>query len=206
MTRLILTRHGQTEWNVKGFVQGALDSPLSDAGIEQARRLSARLAGEKIDHIYSSPLGRAVSTARLIADPRHLQVCECPEFREISFGQWEGKSWKQLRSNEPELFAQWEACPYLFRFPQGEVMEDVLLRAKPRLHRLIEAHPGETICVVSHGITLKVLVTDLMGYSLADWLETPWQSNTALNIFEVEGNQVRALVLGDNSHVESSTA
>ncbi len=202
MTRIILTRHGETEWNVSGYCQGSCDSPLTPQGKDQALRLANRLAGEKITAIYSSPLGRAKATAQVIADQFDLRVMDCPEFQEISFGEWEGKSWADLRNLYPEGFAQWEHAPHSYRFPGGETMDDVLVRAKAKLEELVQRHPGETICIVSHGITLKVLVTSILGYSLADWLETPWQHNTAVNIFEVTEGNYSGLLVGDYSHID----
>lgn len=201
MTRLILTRHGETEWNLSGLVQGNLDSPLTAKGINQAHQLAARLSKEKISAVFSSPAGRALTTAQIVAAELHVPVLTCPEFREISFGDWEGKAWTKLKQADPNGFAEWETTPYRYRFPQGETMEEVLLRVRPKVLGLCQEHQNETICVVSHGITLKVLVTSLMGLTLADWQQTPWQFNTAVNIFEVDGPNCSGLVLGDCSHI-----
>lgn len=201
MTRLILTRHGETEWNLHGLVQGSMDSPLTDKGLLQAAKLAERLKSENISCVYSSTQMRAVQTARVIADRFGLQVLKYSEFGEICFGTWEGKAWREIRQSDEAEFLKWEEKPYLYTFPGGENMQTVLARAKPRLRELCEQHPDETICVVSHGITLKVLVTDLMGLALSDWMETPWQSNTALNIFEITGQKVKSIILGDSSHI-----
>ena len=200
MARVILTRHGETEWNVSGFVQGSQDSPLTKAGVLQAQNLARRLKNENIKILLSSPLGRALSTAGEIAKELNIPVAECAEFREISFGNWEGKPWRQLTELDPEGFRIWEKSPHIFQFPGGETFSDVLGRAKEKLLQLCTTYPNETICVVSHGITLKVLVTDLMGFGLENWMETPWQSNTAVNIFEVNNNVVTPLVVGDCTH------
>jgi len=202
MTRVILTRHGETEWNINGLVQGTKDSPLTEAGIEQAKRLAERLAQENIRIVISSPLGRALATARIIAERLNIPMLEYPEFREISFGQWEGKNWKDLREAEPRRFGEWEQNPHIFRFPEGETFEEVFVRAKPKLWELCMEYPRDTICIVSHGVTLRVLVTYLMGFSLNDWRRTPWQPNTALNIFEVSGDKITQILVGDNSHIE----
>ncbi len=201
MSKIFLTRHGETEWNTSGLVQGSLDSPLTAAGVEQAKRLADRLAGEDIELVFSSPLGRAVSTAAVIAAKLDLPVVECEEFREISFGTWEGQAWQDLQHSDPKGFISWTKTPYLHRFPRGESMGDVLARAKAKLLQLYRDHPARNLCVVSHGVTLKVMVTDLMGFDLKDWERTPWQPNTALNIFEINNGIATGLVLGDNSHV-----
>lgn len=201
MSKIILTRHGETEWNISGLVQGSLDSPLTAAGVEQAKCLADRLAGEGVELVFSSPLGRAVSTARVIAARLNLPVIECQEFREISFGAWEGKAWQDLHASDPEGFASWTKTPHLHRFPRGETMGEVLARAKAKLQQICRDYPQQNFCVVSHGVTLKVMVTDLMGYDLAEWERTPWQPNTAVNIFELGGGKATGLVLGDNSHV-----
>jgi phosphoserine phosphatase len=201
MTKIIITRHGETEWNVSGYCQGTYDSPLTANGQDQAKKLADRLLGEKIVAIYSSPLGRAKATAQVIADRFNLPVTPCQEFQEISFGEWEGKAWEELRNIYPEGFVEWEQAPHTYRFPGGENMEEVLVRAKAKLAELVIKHKGETICIVSHGITVKVLVTSMLDYTLADWLETPWQHNTAVNIFEVKDGKYNGLLIGDHSHI-----
>ncbi|GAB6174815.1 histidine phosphatase family protein [Paradesulfitobacterium aromaticivorans] len=204
MTKIILTRHGETLWNIEGRVQGMMDSPLTERGLNQARRLALRLKQEGIQYLYASDRPRALATAEEIKRELELKVpvLSAPQFRELSFGEWEGKIWSELRENYADIFAVWDKSPYLVQIPGGEMMEEVAERAWEFLRELMGKHEGETICVVTHGLTLKLVVTKALGYDISDWKRTPWQFNTALNILEFDGQNIVPEILGDCSHLE----
>jgi len=203
MTRIILTRHGQTLWNIEGRVQGSLDSPLTEIGILQAGSLASRLKNHGINHIYSSDSPRAIGTAEEIRRELGLdKLSTNPALRELAFGEWEGRIWQELRVDYPEIFMIWDSEPHLVTIPGGENMEMVMERAWGFLQQIIKGHPGETVCLVTHGITLKLLVTKALGFGVHDWAKTPWQHNTALNIFEVEEQQWIPTLLGDCQHLD----
>lgn len=205
MTRIILTRHGQTLWNIEGRVQGSLDSPLTETGLLQARSLALRLKDEGIQHIYSSDSLRAVHTAEEIRRGIGLETLSLSSaLREFSFGEWEGCVWRELRDSNPEIFKLWDSEPHLVTAPGGENMELVTQRAWEFARRLTETHKDETICLVTHGLTLKLLITKALGYGVHEWAKTPWQHNTALNILEAEGEAWNPLVLGDCQHLGES--
>lgn len=203
MTRIILTRHGQTLWNIEGRVQGSLDSPLTEKGILQARSLACRLKNQGIDHIYSSDSPRAIGTAEEIRRELGLEkLTTNPALREFSFGEWEGCIWQELRVANPDIFKIWDSEPHLVTTPGGENMERVLKRAWRFLQQIIKDHSGQTVCLVTHGLTLKLLVTKALGFEVHEWAKTPWQHNTALNIFEVEDQQWIPTLLGDCQHLD----
>ncbi|AFM41985.1 fructose-2,6-bisphosphatase [Desulfosporosinus acidiphilus SJ4] len=202
MIKIILTRHGQTVWNTEGRVQGRLDSPLTEKGLIQARSLALRLKDEGIQYIYSSDAPRARGTAEEIRREIGLgQLIINPALREFSFGEWEGNVWGELREAYPDIFKIWDLSPHLITTPGGENMEMVLSRSWDFMQRILEDHQGETVCVVTHGLTLKLLVTKALGFELHDWAKTPWQNNTALNIFEVEGGVWTPKLVGDCRHL-----
>lgn len=203
MTRLIITRHGETIWNVEKRVQGSMDSPLTERGVYEAQCLAARLAHEKISAIYASDLPRAQNTAREIALKLNIKAIKfCPELREMNFGEWEGKRWEDLRRERAELFAVWDREPHALQIPGGESMEAVLKRAWTCLTDIIRRHPQDTVCVVSHGITVRLLVNKALGNDLSRILETPWQFNTAVNIFNIDKGIFTAEKIGSCSHLE----
>ncbi|AFQ44526.1 histidine phosphatase family protein [Desulfosporosinus meridiei] len=203
MTRIILTRHGQTLWNIEGRVQGSLDSPLTEKGILQARSLALRLKDEGINHIYTSDSLRAINTAEEIRKGIGLKkILSDPALREFSFGDWEGCIWQELRDRNPDIFKIWDSEPHLVTTPGGENMELVTDRAWNYLQQIIQIHQGQTVCLVTHGLTLKLIVTKAMGFGIHEWAKTPWQHNTALNILEVEGDQWIPLVIGDCQHLD----
>ena len=203
MTRIILTRHGQTVWNLEKRVQGSLDSPLTKSGIRQTRALAARLAGEGVGHIYSSDAQRAIDTAQELCDILGLEKINVEsDLRELSFGDWEGSVWQELREAHPEVFQIWDTQAHLVTPPGGENMAMVMERAWNCVLRILPLHAEETVCVVTHGLTLKLLVTKALGLDVCEWAQTPWQQNTALNIFEVSGEKWVPKLLGDCAHLD----
>lgn len=203
MTKIILTRHGETVWNIEKRVQGSLDSPLSEKGLLQAKRLALRLHGEGIKHLYASDAPRAIATAEVIRSETELKTILISQYlREFSFGQWEGKVWAELRTANPEVFSLWDTEPHRVQVPGGETMQAVSERAWQFLGEIREKHQGETVCLVSHGLTLKLLVTRIMGYAVEEWNKTPWQFNTAVNVFEDNDGILIPKVVADISHLE----
>ncbi len=202
MTRIILTRHGETLWNVEKKVQGNLDSSLTEKGRDQARSLALRLSKEKISAIYASDLKRAQSTAAVIAEALGVDKVQYDSaLREMNFGEWEGEKWEELRQKNQQVFACWDNEPYYVKIPGGEMMENVLERAWNFILRVIEQHPEETVCIVSHGITVQLMMTKVLGYELNQLFQVPWQLNTAVNIFNVSQGMYEAEVLADCSHL-----
>lgn len=204
MTRILLTRHGQTLWNVEGRVQGNLDSSLTEKGILQARSLAVRLRDEGIKQIYSSDSPRAIYTAEEIRREIGLNKAISTDnaLREINFGEWEGHVWQDLREANPDAFKIWDSEPHLVTVPGGENMNLVTERAWNFVQKVIKLHSKETICLVTHGVTLKMLVTKALGFEVHEWAKTPWQHNTALNIFEIVGQQWIPRVVGDITHLD----
>lgn len=204
MTRIILTRHGETEWNLEGRVQGVMDSPLTEKGIHQAQVLANRLQGEGISVIYSSNLPRAIATAEEVRKILKLpEVLISADMRELSFGEWEGREWKNLRVDYPELFGIWEQSPDRVQIPGGESMQHVTERAWNFFSGLALKHPGQTLCIVTHGMTLQLLVKKALGISIEDWTNVPWQYNTAVNILDLSPDgEVIPVLLADHKHLE----
>ncbi|MDR3270603.1 MAG: histidine phosphatase family protein [Peptococcaceae bacterium] len=203
MTKLILTRHGETVWNVEKRVQGHQDSPLSAQGLRQALLLAERLKGEKIDLLYSSDMPRALATAHILQEMLHLaDPLTTPDLREMSFGELEGLVWQELRDRQSAFIKTWDTTPHLAEIPGGETFQQVTDRAWRFLQGTLNSHPDTTIAIVTHGLTLKLLITKMLGFGVHEWQETPWQHNTALNIIEYRDQQFIPLLLGDVSHLD----
>ena len=117
---------------------GATDVQLSDEGREQTRRLAERLSREKITAVYSSPLGRTVETAQILAQPLGLEVQKRDGLREISHGRWEQMTRREVEQKFPEEAAEWEKDPYTFAPLGGESGLSVTARALPALIDIVE--------------------------------------------------------------------
>jgi probable phosphoglycerate mutase len=207
LSRLILTRHGETLWNVQKRVQGWQDSALTENGRWQAQCLARRLREESIDYLYASDMPRALATAKAIQECLGLrEIITASALRELSFGEWEGKAWADLKTENPEFAKIWESEPHRALIPGGESFQEVTDRVWDWLQSILEKHPRDTVCIVTHGLTLKLLITKALGFALEGWTETPWQHNTALNILEYQENRFQPVLLGDCGHLESELA
>jgi uncharacterized phosphatase len=147
-TRIILARHGETDWNLEYRYQGHSDTPLNEMGRSQARELAEQLAGEPIAAVYSSDLVRAHEPARILAGRLGLGVTAVPGLRERSFGSWEG-----LRHEEVV-----HRFPGSRESPDAESREEMLRRVLEALRAIAAAHAGETVLVVSHGGPIRAVL------------------------------------------------
>jgi broad specificity phosphatase PhoE len=150
VTTILLARHGETDWNVEGRVQGHTDRPLNDTGVAQARALADELAHEQVDAVYSSDLDRALDTARAVAEPRGIPVVPVPELREKDFGTWEGLLDEEIL----ERFPQAHNGPW----GDAETPDELEERVLAALREIAERHPGERVLVVSHGGPLRAVL------------------------------------------------
>jgi broad specificity phosphatase PhoE len=128
LPRLYVVRHGMTDWNAAGRIQGHAQSQLTDIGRKQAEAIGARLASEPISRIYASDLGRAMDTAQAIARYHGLPVQAEPRVRESDYGAWEGHTMAELRSLYPETVEGWLTEPVTVAPTGGETLEEVAAR------------------------------------------------------------------------------
>lgn len=168
MTKFILLRHGQTNWNIQGRYQGHADIPLNETGKAQAEKAARELESIPFDVIYSSDLQRAKDTAAAVLRYHQpVPVYYDQRIRERSFGEYEGAPYNP-ELHDPKISKAKDSNPTTFRFPGGESLVDVETRAKAFYQDVIKQHPEETVLVVSHGSFLSVLSTILYGESLSE--------------------------------------
>jgi len=194
--RIIFVRHGETDWNLEGRVQGNANVPLNRKGLEQAKRVAVRLKNEKIDAIYSSDLERARQTANEIAKYHKAKV-RCSKFlRERKFGELEG----MLNSGYKKIRDESGLPKYLYRPPGGENYPDLQKRAEKFL-AAIKKRPGQNILVVSHGGVIRTFISVLTKkhISLAPEIE---QRNTAVNVIEIRrGSPPKVHCMNSTEHL-----
>lgn len=163
MTKLILVRHGETDWNVEDRIQGWLDIPLNAEGRRQAEGLAEELAKMKIAVIYSSPLKRAFQTAEIIAERHHLRVKKVSDLKEINQGKWQGLLVSEAKERYEELYQRWLTHPLGVKPPEGESIEEVCQRVKEACQNLVNNHPRETLCLVTHKVTAALAKCYYLG-------------------------------------------
>lgn len=171
--RLLVVRHGVTDWNREGRFQGHLDPPLGDDGRDEAEQLAARLAGEpdlRPKRIVSSTLARAMETAEALGRAAGVEVEPEPRLIEIGQGEWEGRTHADLAIADADRYAQWRRDAGIRQPPGGEPIESATARVAKLLGEL-ETGPGPwPICLVSHGGTLRILArVVLRAESVASW-------------------------------------
>ena len=154
MTRILLARHGETEWNRVGRWQGHADPPLNDTGRRQAAQLAERLAGDGVAAVYSSDLVRASETARVVADRLGLDVVEDPGLREIDVGSWSGLTRAEVEQRFPEGYARWLGGDIGH---DGETREQLTARVVDTATTIAGRHEAETVLVVTHGGVIRAL-------------------------------------------------
>ena len=151
MTTLLLVRHGETDWNADGRLQGHTDRPLSEYGRRQARELAGELEGEELEAIYSSDLARARETAEIVGERLGLPVVLDPDLREKDWGTWEGLT--AVERDRVEFVGE-----------QTEAHQERILGA---LRRISERHPGDgRVLVVTHGGSMRRVQTAAMGMAM----------------------------------------
>lgn len=159
-TRILLARHGETDWNRVGRWQGHADQPLNETGREQAAELGRRLNGRGIAAVYSSDLRRASETATIVGAELGIEVIQDPALREIDVGSWSGLTRDEVAERFPEGFARWRAGEIGH---DGETREQLATRVIPAVERIAHAHPGDTVLVVTHGGVIRTLLRHAAG-------------------------------------------
>ena len=156
ITRVCLIRHGETDWNAEGRLQGTQDIPLNAAGLRQARAAARALCGQRFDAIYSSDLARARVTAEIIAAELGLPVQLNTALRERHFGPLQALTHAEAAVQHSELHQRIRARETALRPAGGESLEDLLSRVQTVLETLATQHAGQTLLIVSHGGVLDI--------------------------------------------------
>jgi broad specificity phosphatase PhoE len=161
-TTLVLVRHAAPELDQRAYVYGTLDLELSEAGHAHARELGETLASTAFTALYSSPLRRATATAAPLAELLGLDVVTVPDLREITFGELEGLTLVDIEARYPEAL-KWTVSPSVATFPGGDSVREFRARAVAAARELVARHPGETVAIFSHAVTIRAILADALG-------------------------------------------
>ena len=199
MLRLYFMRHGETVWNTERRYQGMTDIELSEEGLRQAECAAKRFKNIRIDKIYASPLKRAMKTAEKIAAEKGLEIISEDDFREIHFGEWEGKTVPELTEKYGESYTNFIREPHKYGFPGEGSVENVINRIKPGIDRLIAEEKGNVL-IVSHGGIIRLMIMYIMGLD-SSWFTKMWINNTGVSIIEIKDGRKLLLTLNDSAHL-----
>ena len=212
--KLVIVRHGETEWNVQHRAMGQLDSPLTPKGIQQARAIGNRLHRLKFTSLYSSDLGRAVQTANIIAEICAKKIIFDPELREWNMGIFQGLTVSEMHEKFPQERQDYEQIGDEYIIPEGESLDQCRDRGFRILNAIVKRHSNEnlhenlaetgdeTVVVVTHGCVLMgffEMVLDLRSGNT-------WRfklDNANFCAFEYANERWSLVVWNDVSHLET---
>lgn len=202
MTRIILVRHGETDWNVERRIQGSTDIPLNSNGEAQAQRLSMRLSPIHLDAIYTSDYIRAERTARIVHEcHRDAPLLVRPELRERNWGNLEGLKWEEIQRDHPEVVEGVTSGAPDFAPAGGESKAQVNGRAVGLMREIAAQRPDETVLVVTHGGVAVIILKHALDIFIGAL--TPFRvENCAIHILDTDGEKWYVHTLNDMSHLE----
>lgn len=203
MLNLYITRHGETKWNTERRLQGWLNSPLTEKGILQGEKLNRAVKLYDIDKIYSSTSERAVKTAMSAKGKLDVEIELMDELKEMNMGQWEGRTLEEIREREPENFENYWTKPHLFVKNTGENFEEMLARSRKALDRIISENESGNILVVTHGVTLKALMSHFSPEGFISFWTKPVVEQASISMVRVHDlNEGEILLYGDTRHFD----
>jgi broad specificity phosphatase PhoE len=200
-----LVRHGATSHNLLDppRMQGRKINPsLAPEGIAQARCAASALADRPIAAIYSSPLNRAVETARLIAAPHRLEPVTHEGLTEVDIGRWEDLSWDDIKAHDPDTYAAFRADPERQGYPGGENLAELTARVVAAMNDIARDNAGRQVVVVAHSVVNRVYVGELLHIPLALRRKVP-QDNCGITLVECRGAKHRLRSLNGVTHLTS---
>jgi probable phosphoglycerate mutase len=201
-TRILLVRHGETDFNLTHRFQGRIDRPLNKEGKNQAQALALALKDEPLTAIYSSPLIRAMETARSIkAFHPSTPLFKEEGLTEMDLGEFDGMQAGDWGSQHQEFYKTWRTTPSRLKMPGGESLREVQIRAIDTLERITKLYsPGSTLLLCSHNFVNRTIICHALGLPL-DRFRDFQQDAAALNVLYKREGQLLAEVVNDVSHL-----
>ncbi|MCR4318183.1 MAG: histidine phosphatase family protein [Planctomycetes bacterium] len=196
---IYIVRHGRTEWNQSGIIQGWMDSKLDDLGRRQAEKTAEFIASEGIEKIYASDLSRARETAEIIVRTLEVPLTLSQGLREQHLGDFEGQPWEDLKKNRPEEVAKF-VSDFDFVLKGGESRRTMWSRVLAEYERIAEESDGNTVAIVTHGGPILTLVYHVLGipYGKTKRFRT---SNAGVSLFEYSSNDWMLCFLNATTHL-----
>ncbi|MGP7818382.1 histidine phosphatase family protein [Niallia sp. 01092] len=176
MTNICLIRHGETDWNSLGKIQGKTDIPLNEKGIKQAENCRDHLKGSNWNVMVTSPLIRAKKTATIINEALNLPLVEMEQFMERSFGEAEGKTREEREKLYPDL-----------QYPNQESREDLIDRILKGLQKVVLDYPNKNVLLVAHGAVIHTILNTLSENQIT--LENTYLMNACISNIHYNDNK-----------------
>lgn len=196
---LFCVRHGQSEFNAEGRIQGQFDAKLSELGRSQAHRVAEALAVHPVEKVFTSPLSRAYQTAQVIAERLELPLEVIDDLQELNAGVFQGKLWSEVEAEYPEASKAWRSYDPDFKIPQGESRRELMIRGTAALEAIREKE-HECVVAVSHGA--------ILGAGIKGLLQIPAELNpfqlANCSITQLKfGERFKLISLNETGHLQS---
>lgn len=206
MAKILLTRHGQTAWNVQPpRYRGRADVPLSQHGAQQAQEVAQAIAARgRPSALYTSPLARCTATAAAIAAATGVAAAVVDGLIDIDYGQWQGLTEDEARTRWPLESESWLRAPQYARPPGGESLQDVLARVAAALRELLRRHADQTLVIVAHDAVNRVILLHALDMPLSRYRSFA-QDNCALSEIDFADGAFSILRVNDTGHLEAAS-
>lgn len=201
MTEIYLIRHTQAEGNLYHMMQGHWDGDITELGKKQIDALAERMRDVKIDALYTSDLYRTRMTASAITKYHDIPMINDERLREINIGPWEAVFFGNVLRSDPEIFKVFMGDPENFYLEGAETYSQVRDRSAAAVEEIAAKHDGEAVAVVSHGITIRCIISKLCGIPLNDTETLPIFKNTGIAHLFYENGKFTVDYLNDASHI-----
>lgn len=202
MTTLLLVRHGQSLANLEKVFAGNYDAPLTELGIQQARRTGEFVAENyAVDAIYSSDLSRAWETARAASRLLGLPVEKAPALREIRAGKWEGRPFEEIAVKYPRDWQIWKEDVGHSRCTGGESAMELAERVHAGLTEIARANPGKTVLVATHAVPIRTMQLRMSGRGPEYMKNIPWVTNASVTELRWEDGVFTPVKISQDAHL-----
>ena len=204
MTTVILVRHGHVEGIRPARFRGRQPLPLSEQGLMEAEMTAQRVVSAWAPTaIYTSSLQRCVATGAAIGRACGVDPIAISDLDDLDYGNCQWKTFQEVEEQWPRLYAQWFTAPQFVRFPNGEALQDIVLRSANALRRVIEGFPDAAVVLVGHESINRAMLLQLLDQPLSAYWRIA-QDPCAINVIEIEGSVARVLSVNDTGHLRRS--
>jgi broad specificity phosphatase PhoE len=201
--RLFIARHGETEFNRKGLLQGrGIDEPLNETGWQQAHSLASYLEKYRADALYSSSLKRSWQTAEPLQKLSELEILQKMDLDEMDFGKYEGTPYMDVSGELTELQRVWESGEVTRAIPGGESPQDVFERANGEVRSIMDSFTGKTMVLILHGRLIRILLSEWLGYGLRNMQKIEHQNGSVYQL--VYDGDFKPVYLNKSDHLQIS--
>ena len=202
MTKIVLVRHGHVEGIHPPRFRGREDLPLTKRGNVEARAVAQRIGSEwRPKKVYTSPLSRCIATGGAIANACGIEAQSIEQLKDMNYGTWQMKSYEEMATAEPKLYATWFAAPHLMRFPGGDSLQELVSRSADALRLVLERHRDGTVVLVSHDSINRALLLQLADLPLSSYWRLA-QDPCCINEIDVDDGRIPIRRINDTSHLD----